>query len=88
MKYIKFNLSKTQVFLIALVLGLIFCNLLTTLSYNSQQKQISRSGKEVLQMLYEAKVKQKKDSIWYNQEIEKLSQLLYERETTNYQSQK
>ena len=84
----KINLSKTQIFFVALLTGLILGNLLTTISNKSEKETIAESGNEVLQILYETKMKQNKDSIWYNQEIEKLSQLLYESESRNHQNQK
>ena len=53
-----------------------------------KKKVIAESGNDVLQILYETKIKQNKNSIWNNQEIEKLSQHLYECETRNHQNQK
>lgn len=84
----KINLTKTQIFFVALITGLILGNLLTTTSNKSEKETIAESGNEVLQILYETKKKQNKDSIWYNQEIEKLSDLLYESESRNHQNQK
>lgn len=85
---VKLNLNKTQTFFIALVIGLILGNVLTSISNKAVKKNIAESGNEVLQILYETKMKQNKDSIWYNQEIEKLSDRLYESETRNHQNQK
>ena len=77
------KLTKTHVFLIALTLGIVAGNLLTTYTKSYQRKTANKATDEVLFMLYEIKSKSNEDSVKYNDKIAEISAQYYRLELEN-----
>lgn len=82
------KLNRTTLFFLALILGIIIGNFFTTKYRNSMNHGIASNMYDLKNMLLSTKLKSNEDSIWCSQQIEKLSDLLYESKTENLELKK
>lgn len=82
------KLNRTSLFFLALILGIIIGNFFTTKYRNSMNHGLVSNMYDLKNMLLSTKLKSNEDSIWCSQQIEKLSDLLYESETENLELKK
>jgi len=82
------KITKTSLFFIALILGLIIGNFFTANYGNAYKSGVAENLDHVKSILIETKLKSNEDSIWCGQQIEKLSDLLYESKTENQELKK
>ena len=77
------KLNKTQIFLIALVIGLIGGNALTIVATTYHNKSATKLTDDELFILYETQTKNNEDSIKYNNRIAEISAQYYQLELEN-----
>lgn len=82
------KLNRTSLFFLALILGIIIGNFFTSKYRNSMNHGIATNMHDLKNMLLSTKLKSNEDSIWCGQQIEKLSDLLYESKTENQELKK
>ncbi len=66
------NFSKSQLFLIALILGIIGGNLITNWANRAEKIAIKKNRDEIIHLLYDTQLMRLNDSVKYTNEIDRL----------------
>lgn len=72
-------------FSVALILGIIIGNYLTTIDRNADREQVVKNLNEVQIILTQTQLQSTKDSVFCEESIARLSDMLYESEMENYE---
>ena len=76
-------MKRSFAYVVILVVGVVIGNLLTELKHSYQQKSLKKNSDDIISLLYHTKKKNRSDSIYCNQVIEKLSVIIYDLQEEN-----
>lgn len=77
--------NRIILFSVALILGILIGNYLTTIDRNADRDQVVKNLNEVQSILVQTRMERTKDSVFCEESLERLSDMLYEAEMENYE---